>query len=125
MYCRSCGKEIKDDALFCQFCGCEVGEVVVKSAGDVNVTWRVFARIAKIVGIVSLATSPIFGGFEAIPGIVFAKLAMKSTDQAVYDEAKVALRNNVIALVISSVLLTLYFTVWTVLMIVAASRGAI
>ena len=125
MYCRNCGKEIKEDAAFCQFCGCEIGEVVVKTTGDVNVTWKVFARIAKIIGIVSLATSPIFGGFEAIPGIVFAKLAMKSTDQAVYDEAKTALRNNIIALVISSVLLTLYFTVYIVIMLIAASRGAI
>ena len=125
MYCRSCGKEIKDDAVFCQFCGCEVGEVVVKTTGDVNVTWRVFARIAKIIGIVSLATSPIFGGFEAIPGIVFAKLAMKSTDQTVYKEAKVALRNNIIALSISSFILTAIYAIDFAMMIIAIKNGGL
>ena len=125
MYCRSCGKEIKDDAVFCQFCGCKVGEVVVKTTGDVNVTWKVFARIAKIIGIVSLATSPIFGGFEAIPGIVFAKLAMKSTDQAVYKEAKVALRNNIIALSISSFILTAIYAIDFAMMIIAIKNGGL
>ena len=125
MYCRNCGKEIKEDAAFCQFCGCEIGEVVVKTTGDVNVTWKVFARIAKIIGIVSLATSPIFGGFEAIPGIVFAKLAMKSTDQAVYKEAKVALRNNIIALSISSFILTAIYAIDFAMMIIAIKNGGL
>ena len=125
MYCRSCGKEINEDAVFCQFCGCEVGKVIVKTTGNVNVTWKVFARIAKIIGIVGLATCAFFGGFEAIPGIVFAKLAMKSTDRAVYEEAKVALRNNIIALAISSFLLTAIFAIDIAMMIIAVTNGGL
>lgn len=125
MYCRSCGKEIKDDAVFCQFCGCEVGEVVVKTNNNVNITWKVFARIAKVLGIVCLATSPLLGGFDAIPGIVFAKLGMKSTDPAVYEEAKTALRNNIAALIISSVILTLFFVAYIAIIFIAAENGGL
>ena len=38
MYCEKCGKEIRDDALFCGHCGAKVGEVgVINNSPNLNV----------------------------------------------------------------------------------------
>lgn len=38
MYCEKCGKEIRDDALFCGHCGAKVGEVgVINDSPNLNV----------------------------------------------------------------------------------------
>lgn len=36
MFCRKCGKEIKDDAVFCESCGASQGEVASKSPVEVE-----------------------------------------------------------------------------------------
>lgn len=35
MYCKYCGKKVKDDSNFCKFCGEEIGEAIQETAVEV------------------------------------------------------------------------------------------
>ena len=34
MYCSKCGKEISDDSVFCQHCGCPIKSKIIKNSDD-------------------------------------------------------------------------------------------
>ena len=48
MYCEKCGKEIRDDALFCGHCGAKVGEVgIINNSPNLNVIDNTSQSTAK------------------------------------------------------------------------------
>lgn len=110
MICRNCGREIQDDASFCQFCGFIAKETTIEhELPEQETSYKVFATIAYVFGIACLITCPILGGFFGIAGIIFAKNGMKSADPIVRNKSTIALRNNKIALWISCVIIGLVF----------------
>ena len=99
MYCKACGKEIHNDAQFCQFCGCKVDRIEVPNNNSgAEVVWKVFARIAKIVGIVSIPLAIYTWGLMAIEGLVLACLALKAKNESVRSEARTGVILNSIGI---------------------------
>ena len=101
MFCKNCGKELLDSDVFCPYCGSKIEKDDVKVEEEVKEEpkfeeveasvieekpaapqpkkpWCIFAKVAKILGIVSVATCwiPFMIGIAAgVPGIVFGILA--------------------------------------------------
>lgn len=131
MFCRKCGKELREDAIYCDQCGEKVEvveEVSVVDNEDVDVIeqpeegtvergpWKAFAKVGHILGIVSLATMWIpfvvccTTGFY---GIVFSALGKKSTENKPI--ADKALKRNIAASIVSFVLTVVIYTLILVL----------
>ncbi len=67
MYCKTCGKEINDDAVVCPACGCAVKtEEAKKSAKNLNV----LGLVGFILGVVSWLLA--LWGIVAIAGLVLS-----------------------------------------------------
>ena len=103
MYCRNCGKEINGDAVFCQYCGCKV--VLTDNNLGAEITWKVFARISKIVGIVSILISIYVLGLTAVPGLIFGIIALKTKNEDVKGEARAGIVLNIIASALGSLVI--------------------
>ena len=109
MYCKRCGRVIQDDAQYCQFCGCEVDrDAPVEHKSGAEVVWKVFARISRITGIVSLPLSIFTFGLVGIEGLVLGIIALKAKDENVLIEAKRGITLNAIAMAIGIIALVLY-----------------
>ena len=127
MYCKYCGKDNPDDAIYCAHCGKKLETTVIDAQivddfGKNEVQseprcWAVFAKVGKIVGIVAIATFWIPYGLTfafAIHGIVASALGKKSSDFEATQNANTGLVLNIVA----SVLSITSFIVWA--MIIAA-----
>ena len=132
MFCRKCGKELREGAVFCDQCGEKVEvveEAIVVENEVIDVTtqpaeeqqiergpWKAFAKVGHILGIVSLATMWIpfvvccTTGFY---GIVFSALGKKSTENKPI--ADKALKRNIAASIVSFVLTVVIYTLILVL----------
>lgn len=132
MFCRKCGKELREGAIFCDQCGEKVEvveEAIVVDNEVIDVTtqpaeeqqvergpWKAFAKVGHILGIVSLATMWIpfvvccTTGFY---GIVFSALGKKSTENKPI--ADKALKRNIAASIVSFVLTVVIYTLIIVL----------
>lgn len=132
MFCRKCGKELRENAVFCDQCGAKVEvveEAIVVENEVIDVTtqpveeqqvergpWKAFAKVGHILGIVSLATMwiPFFVccsiGFY---GIVFSALGKKSVENKPI--ADKALKRNIAASIVSFVLTVVIYTLILVL----------
>lgn len=132
MFCRKCGKELREGAVFCDQCGEKVEvveEAIVVENEVIDVTtqpaeeqqvergpWKAFAKVGHILGIVSLATMWIpflvccATGFY---GIVFSALGKKSTENK--PMADKALKRNIAASIVSFVLTVVIYTLIIVL----------
>ena len=127
MFCRKCGKELREDAVFCDQCGEKVEiteEAIVVDNEVVDVIeqpeeetvergpWKAFAKVGHILGIVSLATMwiPVFVccsiGFY---GIVFSALGKKSVENKPI--ADKALKMNIAASIVSFVLTVVIYSI--------------
>ena len=87
MYCKFCGRAIKDDANFCPFCGTKnedhQEEVVERETTLVEKgPWKNFAKAGMTLGIISIST--FFICFPSllcgIPGIVLSALGLRSKE---------------------------------------------
>ena len=132
MFCRKCGKELRENAVFCDQCGEKVEvveEAIVVENEVIDVTtqpveeqqvergpWKAFAKVGHILGIVSLATMWIpflvccTTGFY---GIVFSALGKKSVENKPI--ADKALKRNIAASIVSFVLTVVIYTLIIVL----------
>ena len=132
MFCRKCGKELRENAVFCDQCGEKVEvveEAIVVENEVIDVTtqpveeqqvergpWKAFAKVGHILGIVSLATMWIpflvccATGFY---GIVFSALGKKSTENK--PMADKALKRNIAASIVSFVLTVVIYALIIVL----------
>ena len=134
MFCKNCGKELIEGSKFCPYCGIDVNpeNVVVEETPEVVSTpevvnepevvevpkvWKVFAKISKIFGIISISTCwiPVLGLYMwmlSIPGIVFAALGRKgSKDPVVNSQSKVGLILSILSTVLAFVLYILFAVV--------------
>ena len=132
MYCRNCGKEISDETRFCPACGtkqfeessqtrnasyddpfttsCEATEIEDKPAK----CWSVFAKVGKILGIVSIAIAVIpflYGLAVGVHGIVFSCLGRKAIDDEAIRNRKVGLILSIIAVCVSFFTFVLYTSI--------------
>lgn len=106
MFCKYCGKEHEEDALFCAYCGEPITEH--QQEKKPAKCWSVFARIGEILGIITIATCfiPIFGLYSLIPGIhgiVFAGLGKNAKEQPYVSKASVGLTLSIVGTILSIV----------------------
>lgn len=128
MFCRNCGKENEDGARFCFDCGAQLAPVEVTSTSfsddSANVAetgpWRVFAKIGRVFGIISISTFWLFGVFGwafGVPGIILSALGKKSN--ANYDIArsglKLAIWGTVLGFLIYLAIIAVYYVIYGVL----------
>ena len=80
MFCKNCGKEIADQAMYCSECGSIQHKKPEKMKED-KALYRVMARIALGLGIASFAGLLYYtlGAILAVPAIVFASIGMKGS----------------------------------------------
>lgn len=56
MFCSKCGAEVKDEAVFCPNCGCEIAKVDTNSSNETS-RLKVAAKIFMIIGTIFSAMS--------------------------------------------------------------------
>lgn len=106
MYCKNCGKEHSDDALFCSYCG----ESIVEKEPEKKPArcWSIFAKVGEVLGIITIVTCwiPIFGLYSLLPGIhgiVFAALGKHAKEQPYMSKADAGLVLSIIGTILSVV----------------------
>lgn len=120
MYCKFCGKENDENALFCSNCGHKLREEVKTEIIDNNnpteaKCWSVFALIGKIVGIVSIAMCifPYFSAIIAVYGIVFSALGKKSKIKKAMDDSSLGLVLSIVAEAVCIIATVVWLVVFT------------
>lgn len=122
MYCPNCGNQLSDDARFCNACGTAVQteakaepayqepvyeEPVVVEEQKHAKCWSVFAKISKILGIISIALCWIqLLSFctTSIPGIVFGCLGKGAHTEDADKMRKIGITLSIIGGIISIVI---------------------
>ena len=129
MYCRNCGKEINEETRFCPACGSkpyvENKESYGSTYDDLFTTsseatevedkpakcWSVFAKVGKILGIISIAIAIIpllYGLVVGVHGIVFSCLGRKAIDDEAINNRNIGLKLSIAGTVISFFSFILY-----------------
>ncbi|MBQ8546444.1 MAG: hypothetical protein IJ437_05850 [Clostridia bacterium] len=141
MICPTCGKEIEDGALVCEYCNQEFTyeeeavedaakvEVVEDDAVVANQPSKVLAIIALVCGILSLAgniiglgiLSPVF----AIASIVLAVVYMKKGGVDGKKMAKIGMILGIVGLVLFVIVFVVSLVVGIGLVIFATATGAL
>ena len=141
MRCKYCGQEVLEEANFCNNCGANLKEETIeqeeiKDAEMINESnenqqaplkcWSIFAKVSKILGIVSLCICwiPIvglFGILPGIPGIVFGALGKKANNDEANANAK---KGFVMSLIGSIIAVSFYLLIFIVLFILGAIASA-
>ncbi len=117
MKCNNCNAELLEGSSFCPYCGTKCESVVEPKVEVLNNEpkedvqtepgcWAVFARISRILGIVTISTFwiPIFGLFAiipGIPGIVFGGLGKNSKKNDVIETASSGFRKSLIGTILA------------------------
>ena len=117
MKCNNCNAELLEGSSFCPYCGTKCESVVAQKVEVLNNEpkeavqiepgcWAVFARISRILGIVTISTFwiPIFGLFAiipGIPGIVFGGLGKNSKKNDVIETASSGFRKSLIGTILA------------------------
>lgn len=133
MKCENCKAELLDNTTFCPYCGTktnvdvvnvpEVKEEVVnaepqKQAG----CWKVFGKVANILGTIAVALCwiPLLGAIPGSYGIVFGILGRVSKDEEAKAVSTSGLRKSIIGTCVSVGLYILLI----VIIVLAAAGGA-
>lgn len=111
MFCKKCGYELEDDAIYCSNCGeaIEGRQVVEDKPAQV---WKVFAKVSKVLGIVSICTCfiPMIAGLGTAPiGVVLGMLGEKAKDKEADEWRKLGVNLSVIGGALSFVSYILIF----------------
>ena len=125
MFCRKCGKELNENAIYCDQCGAKVVEEEVIDVEVIDVTnqqptvvdackepkgpWRAFAIIGYVLGIVDLVLLlvPFFSCIVSVFGIVLSALGKKSINKRRF--ARTGLTCNIIACAVNYVWTIIFF----------------
>ena len=140
MFCKNCGKELEEGALFCPGCGTRVQDDAQQPSSAAEGTeapaaprpapqpapqpeqekpakvWGVFALVGMIIGIVCLVASfiPYLNYFSlvfGIAGIVLSCLGRKAKTEEAIKRCNVGLGLSIAAVVISVVMIIVYTVV--------------
>ena len=83
MFCKTCGKEINDNAVICPYCGCavsgEIKEKTIENSQDKKGKANVMSIIGFVLSLVSLLLS-LFGAV-AIAGLVLSIIGLVQCNQ--------------------------------------------
>ncbi len=115
MFCRNCGKEIDDKAVFCVHCGVAVTPVAAPSAASAPADKKAVNGFA-IAGLV-LSLIGLFGGnygflVPSILGLIFGIIGMvKAKNYSAYGLAIAALVVSIVAFVIWLIIWIAAFTI--------------
>ena len=121
MYCKYCGKELPEDAKFCPSCGKSIDakneSVVYETTPAYTLpkepkVWITFAKIGKVLGVISIAICwiPMLTlSTVGIPGIVFSALGKKS--KLYNNEAHTGFTLSLLGTIISGVVYFLIFII--------------
>ena len=114
MYCKNCGAEIREGAIFCTECGESVEtivnsfEIIEEQKTKGTKVWDIFSKIGYIGGLVCFICSfvpfiNIFACSFGIYFIVFSALGKKTQDEALKSKASKGLVFSILATVIGFV----------------------
>ena len=110
MYCKNCGTELREDALYCNHCGesVTVTPEVVSGMKETPKVWDVFSKIGFIGGIICFICSfiPILNIMACsfgIPFIVLSALGKKTSNLVNYQKAAKGLKFSIAATIIGFV----------------------
>ena len=119
MYCEYCGKKIEDNSKYCLYCGSKVNEFgeeikenVTKKEDKPAKVWKTFAKVSRILGIVSICTCfiPMIAGLGTAPiGVVLGMLGEKAKDKQADEWRKLGVNLSVIGGALSFVSYILIF----------------
>jgi len=121
MICKKCGKEIDEGLSYCPFCGEEIkkeeepanfyqeGQPAKKPAK----CWGVFAKVSKILGIVTIACcliplANIVSLETGVAGIVFAILGKKAGTEEANSQKRVGLVLSIVGFSVAFVTYIIY-----------------
>ena len=115
MYCKKCGTELKEEALYCNNCGesVTVTPEVVSGTKETPKVWDIFCKIGFIGGLICFICSFIpfldcmacsFG----IPFIVLSALGKKTSNLANYAKASKGLKLSIAATIIGFITWIVY-----------------
>lgn len=106
MFCKNCGTELKENAVFCHQCGESISpEIVEETKNESPKVWNIFSKIGFVGGLICFITSfiPYIGfasAFMAINFIVLSALGKKTTNLFFYNKAKKGLKFSIAASII-------------------------
>lgn len=113
MYCEYCGKKIEDNSKYCLYCGSRVNEFceeikenVTKKEDKPAKVWKTFAKVSRILGIVSICTFfvPLIGFVETGPvGVVLGILGGRAKDEEADDWRRTGITLSIIGACLSLV----------------------
>lgn len=108
MFCKNCGTELKENAVFCHQCGTDAANTTKDVEKPTPKVWDVFSKVGYIGGLICFITSfiPIIGllpGVMAINFIVFSALAKQTNNLLAYNKAKKGLSFSIAATIIGIV----------------------
>ena len=80
MYCKTCGKEVNDQAIICPHCGCQIANSITKEETQpTKKKANVFCIIGFVLSLVSLLIS--LFGIVAIAGLVLSIVGIIQTNR--------------------------------------------
>lgn len=132
MKCENCNAELLDNTSFCPYCGTktninivnvpEVKEEVNNEPQKQAGCWKVFGKVASILGTIAVALCwlPLIGTIPGSYGIVFGILGRVSKDEAAKEISTSGLRKSIIGTCVSFGL----YILLCIIIISAAAAGA-
>ena len=105
MYCTKCGTKVEEGDIFCPNCGADVSKKDnVEGEKKPAKCWAIFAKVSRILGIVSVAICwiPFAIGIEVgAAGIVFAILGKHAIEPEAKENCKSGLTMSIVGVAIS------------------------
>ena len=83
MYCKTCGKEINDEAVVCPYCGCQVKEIPVTAVNNGVAGEKKKANVMSITGFVLSLVSLLLSlfGTIAVAGLILSIIGLVQCNQ--------------------------------------------
>ena len=114
MFCKNCGEELKENAVFCHLCGCETQDSTEPKKSPK--VWDVFSKVGYIGGLICFIVSflPFYGFIASCISpnfIVLSALGKKSTNLFYSHRASKGLKFSIASAIIGVVTYILFFVI--------------